>query len=73
MESKNKHLLINNEELLKRSKKRRESIKQQKLEHERIKREYGDDYIPVSEVKRKYSVDFWSTKKSSPWLVSVAG
>ena len=58
------------ESLLKRSKKRRESIKKQKLELEKIKREYGEDYIPASEVKRKHSVDFWSNRKNSTWIVS---
>ena len=71
MDVKDKNLLLNDEALLQRSRARRASIKQKKLEYERVKREYGEDYIPPSEVKRKYSVDFWSAKKSSPWLVSL--
>ena len=57
--------------ILEKSKKRRESIKAKKLELEKIKKAYGDDYLPPSEVKRKHSVDFWSSRQNKSWIVSL--
>jgi hypothetical protein len=59
------------EELFLRSKQRRNNIKEQKLKIEKLQKEYGDNYIPPSEVKRKYSNDFWSSNKKQSWLVSL--